>query len=359
MCFVHRTVLYAYLISPIYTLSVLKVPEYCPLQEGAIDAKRIQDSFFSKRLCFQIEEEEDVAATCAEELARRLPYIALDSWPQRFELGGVYLAGRAATPSAQVVPPCRLEYYEPVFDIAKASEFYPQFSAEWILDLDEDLGVAYKPPGLPTTPARDQAKYNLARYLGEHFSAPVHTPSRLDTAVDGLLLFSRSSRMNRALQRAYDKHRIEKVYLALVTPAVEWKMLDVEAPIARDQRHPVLRCVDAERGESAHTRLDVLLTDGGHSLVQAQPFTGRTHQIRLHCAASGAPIVGDPYYGGADASRVHLTSFALRFFHPYQQVYKMYVLPKAMRPEWLRSIEAKYGDIAERLLLNPVERYGV
>ncbi len=257
------------------------------------------------------------------------------------------------------MPPCRLEYYEPVFDISKGSEFYPQFSPEWIIDLDEDLGIAYKPPGLPTTAARDQVKYNLARYLADHFGTHVHTPSRLDTGVDGLLLFSRSSRMNRALQRAYDKHRIEKVYLALVTPAVEWKMLDVEAPIGRDPRHPVLRCVDAERGESAHTRLNALLTEGSQTIVQAQPFTGRTHQIRVHCAASGAPIVGDPYYGGGDAPRMHLTSFALRFFHPYQQEYKMYVLPKTMRPEWLRSLDAKHGDIAERLLLSPVARYGV
>jgi 23S rRNA-/tRNA-specific pseudouridylate synthase len=271
----------------------------------------------------------------------------------------VYLAGQVASPLAQVVPPCRLEYYEPVFDISKAVEFYPQFSADWILDLDDDLGIVYKPPGLPTTPARDQVKYNLARYLADHFGAPVHTPSRLDTGVDGLLLFSRSSRMNRALQRAYDKHRIEKLYLALVSPAIEWKMLDVEAPIGRDRRHPVLRCVDAERGESAHTQLNTLVTEGNCTLVQAQPFTGRTHQIRVHCAASGAPIVGDPYYGGSDAPRLHLTSFALRFFHPYQQEYKMYVLPKALRPEWLSSLDAKYGDSAERLLLNPVERYGV
>lgn len=321
-----------------------------------IDAKRIQDSFFSKHICFQLEEGEAVAPTCLEELARRLPHIARDSWPARFELGGVYLAGRSADPTTPVSPPCRLEYYEPSFAIDTAAQFYPQFSAEWIIELDDDLGVCYKPAGLPTTPARDQVQYNLSRYLSNHFGAAVHTPSRLDTGVDGLVLFSRSSRMNRALQRAYDKHSVEKVYLALVSPAVEWKGFDMRGSIARDPRHPVLRCVDESKGESAHTRLHSLVTEAHRTLVQAQPFTGRTHQIRVHCAALGAPIVGDPYYGGSDAPAIHLTSFALRFFHPYQQEYKMIVLPKAMRREWLRSLELKHGDSSERLQLGPEAR---
>ncbi len=270
---------------------------------------------------------------------------------ERFELGGVYLAGRAALPDSPVVAPCRLEYYEPRFELSDASSFYPQFSPDWIIDVDDDVGVVCKPAGLPTTAARDQSRYSLSRYLEEHFGSAVHMPSRLDTGVAGVLLFSRSSRMNRTLQRAYDSRRVRKVYLALLGNTVEWSNRDIQLPLGRDSRHPVLRCVDTERGESAHTRVHALYTDSGRTLVQAEPLTGRTHQIRVHCAAEGAPIVGDPYYGGAQDAALHLISFALRFFHPYRREDRLYVLPIDRRPQWLRVLEQRHGD-SSRLLKN-------
>jgi 23S rRNA-/tRNA-specific pseudouridylate synthase len=299
------------------------------------DLLRISDSFYSKRWVWQIDSGEPVAATVIAELERRLPHIATDAWPLRFALGGVYLAGKKAVPSMPLSAPCRLEYYEPKFPLERLHEFYPEFNPTWIHHVDEDLAVIYKPAGLPTTAARDQQVYNLQTYLERYFKKKVHLPSRLDTGVSGLILCSLSERMNRYLQRAYDKRQIEKLYRALVQGAPPWRSKTVELEIARDPRHPILRrCVQNGEGEKACTKLILLKTIGEYSVLQAQPITGRTHQIRLHCASEGLAIVGDPYYGGAIDGVLNLISLSLSFHHPYLGKPFYVELPEPLRPWW-------------------------
>lgn len=277
--------------------------------------------------------------TVIEELARRLPGIDPSSWARRFELGGVYLGGRETTPDAHITTSCRLEYYDPLYPIDKADEYFPAFKPEMILSMDEDIGVAWKPAGLPTTAPRDQQLYNFQRYLTEHLKRPVHLPSRLDTGVAGLLLFSLSPRMNRHLQKAYDKKLIEKHYIAEVVGVFAPEKIEIRSELARDPRHPVLRRVVAAGGESAHTvvqRVDAYNRgEMSYSLLQVEPFTGRTHQIRVHLAAEGFPIVGDPFYNGARAPELRLLSYALRLYHPYKRTMMTVELPKGAWPEWL------------------------
>jgi 23S rRNA-/tRNA-specific pseudouridylate synthase len=298
---------------------------------------------------FQLLADEPVSPTCIEELIKRLGHVDPSSWQSRFDLGGVYLAGRPAKPTDPVRPPCRLEYYEPRFNIERATEFFPQFRSEMILELDQDFGVAVKPAGLPTTPTRDQSRFNFQGYLSKHLGEAVHTPSRLDTGVSGLLLFSRSARMNRALQNAYEQKRVHKVYLALLSGSCNWRNYDVTHRIDRDDKHPVLQRVVEQGGELAHTRFTTLYTGENQALVVAQPLTGRTHQIRVHCAAEGKPIRGDPYYGGVADSALHLVSYGIRFFHPFHQEYKTYVLPQSWWPEWLGLPGGQSGALLERL----------
>jgi len=309
--------------------------------------KLIEQSFLSRRWCW------DVGASdqrgCLEELLRRLPHIAHDSWPERFDLGGVYVAGRRAKPDTEISSACRLEYYEPLAPLSDLASLYPRFSSSFVVFMDDDVGVAFKPVGLPTTAPRDQERFNLQRYLSEYLGKPVHLPSRLDVGVGGLVLFSLSARMNRYLQRAYDRRAIERYYVAEVDGRPNWRETEVHLSLARDPRHAVLRRVVVEGGEQAHTRLSVissyLSTSGAlRSLIQAQPFTGRTHQIRVHCAASGIPIVADPYYGIITGSEQrgmypHLASFAVRFHHPYQGRILSFELPQEHRVEWIRRSE--------------------
>jgi 23S rRNA pseudouridine1911/1915/1917 synthase len=309
---------------------------------------RIAASFFSSYWRWEIGTSEMLEATVEAELAKRLPHIPVSSWPARFDLGGVYVAGEPAVFGAKLIGPCRLEYYEPRMSVERVGDFYPRFSAEMVLFVDDDCAVVCKPAGLPTTPARDQQRYSMQRYLEHHFGRPVHMPSRLDTAVSGVALCSLSARMNRYLQKAYDRRWIEKRYLAEVVGMPSWSMRSCEEPLERDPRHPVLRRCASSGGESARTRfyrVGSLEQDGEvRTLLQAEPLTGRTHQIRVHCAYEGFPIVGDPYYGGIDARELRLLSYALKFFHPFCQEHICITAPAESLPEWLNGFGSLMGE---------------
>jgi 23S rRNA-/tRNA-specific pseudouridylate synthase len=315
--------------------------------------RRIADSFFSAYWRWDIEVDAPIEATVEGELAKRLPHIAVGSWPERFDLGGVYLGGKVAKLGDSIVRPCRLEYYEPKVPLEHLQHFYPTWGADHILYQDADLAVVIKPAGLPTTPARDQSRYHLQGYLGRHFASAVHTPSRLDTGVSGLLICSLSSRMNRYLQKAYDRRWIEKIYLAEVDGAPSWSRKVCEQSIERDPRHPVLRRCSAQidQGERAKTRLLRIFSEDddqrGTTLLRAEPLTGRTHQIRVHCQYEGFSIIGDPYYGGRAESELRLVSFALGFFHPYLQKRLNFELPPSHRPSWLRAIRFPPVEMSE------------
>lgn len=312
-------------------------------KDFAVQLSKIAASFFSSYWRWEIAASEVIAPTVEAELARRLPHIPHSSWPARFELGGVYVAGELVQIGVQLTPPCRLEYYEPRMSIERVATFYPRFATEMVLYVDEDCAVVFKPAGLPTTPARDQQRYSLQRYLEQHFSRAVHMPSRLDTAVSGVVLSSLSPRMNRYLQKAYDRRWIEKYYLAEVSAVPSWTTRVCEQAIDRDPRHPVLRRCVPSGGESARTRFHRLgaIMHNGHEriLLQAEPITGRTHQIRVHCAYEGFPILGDPYYGGQDDTALHLISYRLKFFHPFRQQHMAFSVPRELLPEWLGGFE--------------------
>jgi len=304
---------------------------------------RIAASFFSSYWRWELGSSEELESTVEAELAKRLPHIAVSSWPARFELGGVYVAGELASFGSKLIPPCRLEYYEPRMSVESVGDFYPRFSAEMMLFIDDDCAVVWKPAGLPTTPARDQQRYSMQRYLEQHLGRAVHMPSRLDTEVSGVALCSLSSRMNRYLQKAYERRWIEKRYLAEVTGMPSWSTRACEQPLERDPRHPVLRRCAARGGESARTRffrVGSVERDGRtRTLLQAEPLTGRTHQIRVHCSYEGFPILGDPYYGGIDCRDLHLMSYAVKFFHPFRQEHISVSVPADSLPEWLNGYE--------------------
>ena len=304
---------------------------------------RINASFFSSYWRFEIGDAEPIERRVEEALARLLPHIAAGSWPARFELGGVYMAGRPVGFGAPLSPQCRLEYYEPKIPLEHVENFYPRWSPDWLLYSDDDMGVVFKPAGLPTTPPRDQQLYHLLGYLEDHFGRAVHTPSRLDTAVSGLLLCSLSPRMNRYLQKAYERRWIEKTYIAEVLGAPSWARKSCKQPIERDPRHPVLRrcAAQADQGEVAKTRFERLFSESdqelGTTLLQAEPLTGRTHQIRLHSQYEGFPIIGDPYYGGREGQELRLISYAINLFHPFLQKNMRFEAPRSLLPQWLQA----------------------
>jgi 23S rRNA pseudouridine1911/1915/1917 synthase len=193
---------------------------------------------------------------------------------------------------------------------------------------DEALLVVSKPAGLVThpTPARRTGTL-VNRLLGAGVSlAPAGGPDRpgvvhrLDVGTSGLLVVAKTDPAYEALRALFARHEAERAYLALVRGSPRFPQFLIDAALGREG--PKVR-VRAGSGRSASTEVDVREELQGATLVEARPRTGRTHQIRVHLAAVGHPVLGDRAYGGwgedsvrLGLSRPFLHSWRIRFDHP-------------------------------------------
>lgn len=167
---------------------------------------------------------------------------------------------------------------------------------------DASVLVVDKPYGLPTQATKEGSRTHLYGILcAQHRYVGLH--HRLDTPASGLVLFTLDRRANKAIANAFQTHAIERTYQLIVVgdPGVSgtWTV-----PIA---------------GKPATTHFKRLAMGGGMALIEASLETGRTHQIRVHAAAAGHPIVGDRRHGGAAGklwNRLALHACSLKLTHP-------------------------------------------
>jgi 23S rRNA pseudouridine1911/1915/1917 synthase len=193
---------------------------------------------------------------------------------------------------------------------------------------DNHLAVVAKPAGLVTHPTAGRRGGTLVnRLLGMAIPlAPaggVLRPGivhRLDAGTSGLLVVAKTDEAYASLRRMFHDHAVDRAYVALVRGEVANDAFAVDAPLGRRASRIV---VDATEGRRAETAFDVRERLGSATLLDAMPRTGRTHQIRVHLAAIGHPILGDRAYGGGgdDArglglDRPFLHAWRIRFVHP-------------------------------------------
>lgn len=189
-----------------------------------------------------------------------------------------------------------------------------------ILHADAHLLIAVKPAGLLSVPGRGADKQDclIARLQAAYPDAL--TVHRLDMATSGVMAFGRGIEAQRALSAAFAERRVAKSYVAVVAGQVAEAAGEVDLPLICDWPNRPLQKVDHERGKRALTRWRVIGRGEGVTRVELEPVTGRSHQLRVHMAQMGHPILGDPFYAPpavrAMSGRLLLHARALTLPHP-------------------------------------------
>jgi 23S rRNA pseudouridine1911/1915/1917 synthase len=211
---------------------------------------------------------------------------------------------------------------------------------------DDDLLIVNKPAGMVVHPAPGNYKSTLVNALLAHCGQlssinGMYRPGivhRIDKDTTGLLVVAKNERAHRGLARQLKDHSITRKYIALVKGVVAEDKGIVDAPIGRHPVHRKKMAVVAKNSKRAVTHFSVLKRYAGYTLVELELETGRTHQIRVHMAYIGHPVVGDPVYGqggelGANGQLLHAAE--LGFIHPLKGQYMKF---EADLPEGFKDI---------------------
>ncbi len=197
-----------------------------------------------------------------------------------------------------------------------------------ILYEDDDVIAIDKPAGMVVHPAAGHSSGTLVNAILWHFPdiegvgeggrpGIVH---RLDKDTSGVILVAKNARAHRHLQDQFKERTIAKTYLALVHGHISPERGLIDAPIGRHLRHRKrMAIVPITKGRAARTEYESIAFYDADTLVAAHPLTGRTHQIRVHLASIGHPVVGDTVYGRRDAyklGRHFLHAHRIRFQRP-------------------------------------------
>jgi 23S rRNA pseudouridine1911/1915/1917 synthase len=260
--------------------------------------------------------------TMIEYLTRHFSRFTREEWMNRIESGRVILDGIPSNPGTILRAGSNLSWIRPPW-------VEPEVPRSFAILYQDDhlIGIA-KPKGLPTMPGGGVfMKNTLFSLVRHHFpgASPLH---RLGRGTSGIVLFSTNRDAASKIYQAWRSGDILKVYRALASGCPDSEEFEVDTPIG-PVPHRILGSIHAASpaGKPAHSRIKVLERRDDCSLVQIRIATGRPHQIRIHLAAAGHPLVGDPLYiigaiPGEDSGALpgdlgyHLHSELLGFRHP-------------------------------------------
>ena len=203
-----------------------------------------------------------------------------------------------------------------------------------ILYEDDQLAVIHKPSGLLSVPGKDSSQPSVYSIMRKKYPAAgspliVH---RLDMATSGLMIIAKTDFAYHRLQKEFLHHRVQKKYIAIIgckdqeacdkiwDSSIASGKQKISLPLMPDYLDRPRQIVNHDQGKEAITEYEVLdRIDATHLRLALYPKTGRTHQLRVHCAhheGLNAPILGDPLYGNEKASRLHLHAEEITFEHP-------------------------------------------
>ena len=184
-----------------------------------------------------------------------------------------------------------------------------------ILYEDDHILAVDKPAGVLIHPSRSRDTGTLANWVIGHYArtgqrSAFHPLTRLDRDTFGVVLIAKNSHIHALLQQT----ALQKTYQALCFGSFPMDEGIIDAPIDRRPLPSLLRYI-SDTGKPSRTRCRVLERFDSHTLVELEPLTGRTHQLRLHCAHVGCPILGDPQYGTGESQE-----FSQKFGYTYQRL---------------------------------------
>lgn len=181
---------------------------------------------------------------------------------------------------------------------------------------DKAVAVVNKPSGMLSMPGR-QTAYSVSTWAQEYWPGSM-VAHRLDMSTSGIILVAKTEEAYHALQEQFTERVVKKKYLAIVEGKPQEEHGVINLPLSSDPLNRPCQVVDHEHGKQAITEYRVLATVQDYTLLALWPHTGRTHQLRMHCAhheGLGCPILGDELYG-RKAERLYLQAQAITFVHP-------------------------------------------
>ena len=261
----------------------------------------------------------DAGRTVLEYLARRYTHTSEAEWQARLDTGEVELDGRRATAGDRLRPGASLVWHRPPWEEPEVPLHFE------LVHEDAELVAVSKPSGLPTMPAGGFLEHTLMALVQQQWpeASPMH---RLGRGTSGLVLFARTPLARARMQQSWRSHEVRKVYRALASGVLAQPQFTIDAPIGLIH-HPKLGELFAATpdGKDATSHVTVREQRASESLVDVLIDTGRPHQIRIHLASVGHPLVGDPLYTAGGQPKQDalpgdlgylLHAMELRFVHP-------------------------------------------
>lgn len=253
-------------------------------------------------------------------LAATRRHSTTEEWAERLERGEIEVEGRRAGRGTILHPGQTIVWRRPPWNEDEVPRNYS------IVYEDDSIVAVDKPSGLPTMPAGGFLNHTLLTLMRETYpeASPLH---RLGRHTSGLVLFARTHEAASALSRAWRDREVKKIYRALALGETRTEIFVIDVPIG-PVPHPLLGMVEAasEGGKPSHSVAAVLETSGDRTLFNVEIVTGRPHQVRIHLAYAGHPLVGDPLYEAGGGLKRHpglpgdggylLHAEQLHFAHP-------------------------------------------
>ncbi|MBY6181482.1 RluA family pseudouridine synthase [Staphylococcaceae bacterium DP2N0-1] len=200
------------------------------------------------------------------------------------------------------------------------SNYLPSYRYAQISYEDDDLAIVMKPKGVKTHPNDLKESNTLMNHviytLDSEYVEPIH---RLDQETVGLLIVAKNPLLKKILDRMLEENEITRIYKANAKSLLPIKPQTIDSPIGKDKFHPNKRRI-SNTGQRAITHiLSSKMIKEGVCQLDIKLDTGRTHQIRVHLAEIGHPVIGDPLYGNSTLRQLELNSHKIEFKHPLTQ----------------------------------------